>query len=61
MQMCPDCGRVYDESDYCKCPYCHRSDPRPVFHIVYDNKLGKVLELTEDEYEEFKNTHPGYR
>lgn len=22
MQMCPECDRVYDESEYAKCPYC---------------------------------------
>lgn len=22
MQMCPNCDRVYDESEYCRCPYC---------------------------------------
>lgn len=22
MQMCPDCGKLYDESDYAFCPYC---------------------------------------
>lgn len=22
MQMCPNCDRVYDEEEYCKCPYC---------------------------------------
>lgn len=22
MQMCPDCDRVYDESEYSRCPYC---------------------------------------
>lgn len=22
MQMCPFCERVYDESEYCHCPYC---------------------------------------
>ena len=22
MQMCPDCDRVYDESEYTSCPYC---------------------------------------
>ena len=26
MQMCPDCGEVYDESEYAKCPYCHSDD-----------------------------------
>ncbi len=23
MQMCPDCNRVYDESEYTRCPYCY--------------------------------------
>ena len=22
MQMCPHCDKVYDESEYCHCPYC---------------------------------------
>ena len=22
MQMCPFCNHVYDESEYCHCPYC---------------------------------------
>ena len=22
MQMCSSCDRVYDESEYCRCPYC---------------------------------------
>lgn len=22
MQMCPDCNKVYDESEYTCCPYC---------------------------------------
>lgn len=22
MQMCPDCEKVYDESEYAHCPYC---------------------------------------
>lgn len=26
MQMCPNCGNVYDESEYAKCPNCHPSD-----------------------------------
>lgn len=24
MQMCPDCGYVYDESEYARCPRCYR-------------------------------------
>ena len=26
MQMCPNCDRVYDESEYSRCPYCHKDD-----------------------------------
>lgn len=26
MQMCPNCDRVYDESEYSKCPFCHKDD-----------------------------------
>lgn len=22
MQMCPDCDKVYDESEFSHCPYC---------------------------------------
>lgn len=22
MQMCPECDKVYDESEYNRCPYC---------------------------------------
>lgn len=22
MQMCPECDKVYDESEYSRCPYC---------------------------------------
>ncbi len=61
MQMCPDCGKVYDESDYAKCPYCDSYDPRPVHYIVYDRELGKALSLTAEELEEFKKTHPEYQ
>ena len=23
MQMCPNCGKVYDESEFTHCPYCY--------------------------------------
>lgn len=23
MQMCPECGGIYDESDYARCPDCY--------------------------------------
>ncbi len=60
MQMCPDCNKIYDESEYSHCPYCYREDSRESYHIVYDDKLGEALTLSDAEYEEFKKTHPGY-
>ncbi|MBQ8167915.1 hypothetical protein IJZ97_00650 [bacterium] len=62
MQMCPFCGKVYDESEYSKCPVCHPdSYGGSKMYIVYDRDLGCALELTEDELEEFKKTHPEYQ
>lgn len=26
MQMCGECMRVYDESEYAKCPYCYKEE-----------------------------------
>lgn len=59
MQMCPFCDKVYDESEYSRCPYCHDDDVERI-NIVCDDD-GTVLELTDDEYEDFKKTHTGYR
>lgn len=56
--MCPNCDRVYDESEYSRCPYCY--EKREKIHIVCDDD-GSVLELTDDEYEIFKKSHKGYR
>ena len=58
--MCPWCGKVYDESEYSKCPKCHPTSYREKLYIVCDDD-GTVLELTESEFEEFKKTHKGYR
>lgn len=60
MQMCPDCGKIYDESEGL-CPFCHDFDDRETNYIVYDSKLGEALSLSEQEYEEFKRTHPDYQ
>lgn len=59
MQMCPFCDKVYDESEYSRCPRCYNEDVEKI-HIVCDDD-GTVLELTDAEYGEFKKTHKGYR
>lgn len=61
MQMCPECESIYDESEYCKCPYCSDEDYGERINIVYDSNTNEVLELTDDEFEEFKESHPEYR
>lgn len=61
MIMCPYCDKVYDESEYSKCPYCSDDDYGRKVNIVYDDKQGKALELDDEEYEQFKKTHQDYR
>ena len=36
MQMCPDCGNVYDESDYASCPYCDDDVDEGSSHSIYE-------------------------
>ena len=57
MTMCPYCDKVYDESEYSKCPY----DYGRKVNIVYDDKQGKALELDDEEYEQLKKAHQDYR
>ena len=58
--MCPNCDKVYDESEYSHCPYCYDDYDNEHINIVCDDD-GTVLELTDAEYDEFKTTHKGYR
>ena len=51
MQQCPDCGRVYDESDYAGCPYCDGYDDG-IDHdnvIVYDREAGEAKVVPKSE------------
>lgn len=52
MQMCGDCGKVYDESEYSKCPYCHgfgyESDEEPMV-IVYDRDKKEAITVPKSE------------
>lgn len=56
MQMCPNCDRVYDESEYSRCPYCHPYDGdygRERTVIVYDRDEGRVKYVPESETEKY--------
>ena len=55
MQMCPNCDKVYDESKYSRCPYCHDEDDdgseRTV--IVYDRDEDCAKYVPESEAEKY--------
>ena len=56
MQMCPNCDRVYDESEYSRCPYCHpydEDDGRERTVIVYDRDEGRAKYVPESEAEKY--------
>ena len=51
MQMCPWCDRVYDESEYSKCPFCHKDDDEdedrlPKKNLVWDPRTAEWEERT---------------
>lgn len=49
MQMCGDCGKIYDESEYSRCPYCHGFgyDDECDTVIVYDRKEGRAKSVSK--------------
>lgn len=56
MQMCPNCDRVYDESEYSRCPHCHpydEDDGRERTVIVYDRDEGRAKYVPESEAEKY--------
>ena len=58
MQMCPFCNKVYDETEYSKCPYCYAYDNgRERTVIVYDRDEGrsKYVPISEAEKYNYKD------
>lgn len=55
MQMCPNCDRVYDESEYSRCPHCHPdyNGGRERTVIVYDRDEGRAKYVPESEAEKY--------
>lgn len=50
MQMCPECGSYYDESEYAKCPNCHPVSGNPNDDvIVWDNEEEKLKVVKRSE------------
>lgn len=61
MQTCPQCDRVYDESESVGCPYRNDQNDCPTYHTIHDFKRGEALELPDDELEELRPSHPEYQ
>ena len=54
MQMCPDCEKIYDESEYTKCPFCYgEDDDGECMVIVYDKEEGRAKYVPESEAEKY--------
>lgn len=49
MQMCGECMKVYDESEYAKCPYCYRDKDEYTHVIVFDKKAGIAKSVPKEE------------
>lgn len=47
MQMCGNCSKVYDESEYAKCPFCSKDEYTHV--IVFDKKEGIAKSVPKEE------------
>ena len=48
MQMCGNCSKVYDESEYTKCPFCTKEKDTYTHVIVFDNKAGSAKSVPKE-------------
>lgn len=55
--MCPDCEKIYDESEYAGCPYCYDvdnyDDGSEHTIIVYDRDEGRAKYVPKSEAEKY--------
>ncbi|MDD4509375.1 MAG: hypothetical protein PHY23_00420 [Oscillospiraceae bacterium] len=47
MQMCGQCNKVYDESEYAKCPFCSKEEYTHV--IVFDKNDGTAKSVPQED------------
>ena len=47
MQMCPFCDKVYDESEYSHCPYCHPYEDK--YDALVEEKLAEIQAYKEEQ------------
>jgi len=49
MQMCGECMKVYDESEYAKCSFCYKEKDEYMHVIVYDKEAGIAKSVPKEE------------
>lgn len=49
MQMCGNCMKVYDESEYAKCPFCSNDKNQYTHVIVFDKEAGIAKSVPKEE------------
>lgn len=49
MQMCGNCMKVYDESEYSKCPFCSDDKDEYMNVIFFDEDTGVEKSVTKSE------------
>ncbi len=49
MQMCGDCMKIYDESEYAKCPFCSDDKNEYTHVIVFDKKAGVAKSVPKED------------
>lgn len=49
MQMCGECMKVYDESEYTKCPFCYKEKDEYTHVIVYDKEAGIAKSVAKED------------
>lgn len=54
MQMRPECGGIYDESDYALCPNCYDQYSSEPDVIVYDRELGEAIIVPKSEAHKYQ-------
>lgn len=47
--MCGNCNKVYDESEYAKCPFCSKKKCESTHVIVFDKREGVTKTVPREE------------
>ena len=49
MQQCDNCMKIYDESEYTRCPFCSKDKDEYTHVIVFDKKAGIAKSVSKED------------